>query len=337
MSPLWKNETIKQRKTIHKRPSPKHNHKQNFAQSLLSVQARYFPKPLKLFDSIEGISLFTSKRNNAEASMTVEASVVLPLFIFFFLNLSTSIEMIRLHGNLQLALWEAGNCVTVYGGMTWEEEAGVVREGQEEIAGTQEDSWWMELIGVVGAYTYVKAQLVEYLGEDYLESSPLTNGVNSLQFLESNVYESEDCFEVVVTYSVSPMSSIAGFIPFRMTNRYYGHLWNGYEIPEGEIFVYIAESGRVYHTNRECTHLQLSVQKVECQEAIDSRNAHGEKYKACEKCWDSALAGMVFITEEGNCYHSTSSCAGLKRTIICVPASEVEKWSLCSRCKKEVE
>lgn len=327
MSPLWKNETVKQRKTIHKRPSPKHNHKQNFAQSLLSVQARYFPKNLKMFDSIEGISLFISKRSRAEASMTVEASFVLPLFLFFFLNLSTSIEMIRLHGNLQLALWETGNCVTAYGGMAWETNT------QE--TNVQEDSWWVEFVGVAGAYTYIKAQVVDYLGEDYLENSPLTNGVNSLQFLESNVYESEDCFEVVVTYSVSPMSSIAGFIPFRMANRYYAHLWNGYEIPKGETFVYITENGRVYHTNRECTHLQLSTQKVEHREALTGQNIQGERYKACEKCCESIVAGMVYITEEGNCYHSTSSCTGLKRTVICVPISEVEKWSLCMRCKRD--
>lgn len=347
MSPLWKNEIVKKQKTIHKRPSPKHSHRQNFAQSLLTVQARYFPKPLKMFDSIKGISLFISKGHRADAGMTVEASVVLPLFIFFFLNLSSAIEMIRLHGNLQLALWEVGNCITIYGGMTALEEAGVVEKGQKELTGARnaktqetnsgEDSWWKELAGVVGAYTYVKAQISDYLGEDYLESSPLKNGVNSLQFLESNVYESEDCFEVVVTYSVSPISKITGFIPFRMANRYYGHLWNGYEIPEGEMFVYIAENGRVYHTNRECTHLQLSVKKVDWREACDSRNGQGEKYIACEKCVDSVLTEEVYITEEGKCYHGISSCAGLKRTIICVPISEVEKWSLCLRCGREAE
>lgn len=325
MSPLWKKVITKQQKTIHKRPSPKHSHRQNFAQSLLSIQDRFFPLPLKVFNSIEGISLFISKRSGMEASMTVEASVVLPLFIFFFLNLSSAIEMIRLHGNIQLALWEAGNNVTVYGGM--------LEDLQED--DVPQESFWRELAGVAGAYIYMREQVVDYLGANYLENSPLERGVDSLQFIESDVYESMDCFEVVATYQVSPMKQMAGFFSFRMANKYYGHLWNGYEIPQGELFVYITENGRVYHTSRECTHLQLTVRKVGWREACDSQNAQGRQYEACDKCCDSVLEGEVYITEDGNHYHNTSSCAGLKRTIICVPVSEVEKWSLCSRCEKE--
>lgn len=339
MSSLWENRAIQQQKTIHKRPSPKHNHKQNFAQSLLSVQDRHFPKFLKTLYTIEGISLFISKKTMTGAGMTVEASIVLPLFIFFFLSLSSSIEMMRLHGNLQLALWEVGNRLTIYGSVLgaaedWDEDEKV---SDMQLANSQEDSWWKELAGVVGAYTYVKSQVAEYLGEDYLESSPLPEGVNSLQFLESNVYESKDCFEVVVTYPIAPMTNFTGFISFRMANRYYGHLWNGYEIPVEETFVYITENGSVYHTNRGCSHLQLSVQKVGWQQACDSRNSQGAKYKACEKCCDFLLPGDVYITEEGNCYHSVGDCPGLKRTIICVPVSEVEEWSLCLRCERNME
>jgi len=51
------------------------------------------------------------------ASMTMEAAVVLPLFFFFFLDLTSSIEMIRLHGNFQMALWDVGNTISVYGAL----------------------------------------------------------------------------------------------------------------------------------------------------------------------------------------------------------------------------
>ena len=50
-----------------------------------------------------------------KGSMTVEAAVVLPLFLFFFISLSSSVEMIRLHGNISLALMETGNKISYYG------------------------------------------------------------------------------------------------------------------------------------------------------------------------------------------------------------------------------
>lgn len=340
MSSLWKCNLIMKLKTIQKDPSPKHDHNLSFAQSLDSFQHKHPPSLGNLLVPIKGISLFISKKEKVPASMTVEAAIVLPLFLFFFLNLMSSIEMIRLHGNLQLALWETGNRMTVYGSILADEEATAdIRKASTEDE-TQDDaeekeSLWKELAGVVWSYTYVKSQLVTYLGEDYLEQSPLTYGAEGLQFVESNVFESEDCFEVVLTYSVSPVCSISGFYPFRMANRYYGHLWNGYELPESsEVFVYVAENGEVYHTNRECTHLTLSVRQVTWQQACAERNAQGEKYVACEKCSPQEGTGIVYITDEGECYHAVSTCSGLKRTVACIPLSEVGELRTCQRCSQ---
>ena len=114
MSSLWKCNLIMKLKTIQKDPSPKHDHNLSFAQSLDSFQHKHPPSLGNLLVPIKGISLFISKKEKVPASMTVEAAIVLPLFLFFFLNLMSSIEMIRLHGNLQLALWETGNRMTVY-------------------------------------------------------------------------------------------------------------------------------------------------------------------------------------------------------------------------------
>ena len=78
-----------------------------------------------------------------------------------------------------------------------------------------------------------------------------------------------------------------------MANRYYGHMWNGYEIPEpeDEEYIYVTENGRVYHTNRECTHIRLSVRVVEATEAL-------REYRPCEKCTDKIphpTGGLLFF------------------------------------------
>lgn len=78
-----------------------------------------------------------------------------------------------------------------------------------------------------------------------------------------------------------------------MANRYYGHMWNGYEIPEpeDEEYIYITENGRVYHTNRECTHIRLSVRVVEATEAL-------REYRPCEN------AQTKYRIRQEDCYFS---------------------------------
>lgn len=337
MSPLWTDSNKKKLLTMHKRPSPTcNNHIHCFAQSIISHLEHNTFVSSGIFRFIKGISLLTSLEKKIGASMTVEASIVLPLFLFFFLNLGCAIEMIRLHGNLELALWETGNSLAVYGHVINEDAAVQEPDLKKATTGDVSDSFWAELAGVVFSYTYVKSQIVEYLGEEYLENSPLTYGVDGLQFVESNIWENDGKFELVVTYSVSPLSDISGFRSFRMVNRYYGHFWNGYQISteneDPEKYVYITENGEVYHILKSCTHLKISVRQVSLQEAYISRNKYGNKYEVCGKCGENGYEGWVYITNEGECFHYVRNCSGLKRTIYCVPLSEVSERRPCTRC-----
>ena len=135
-----------------------------------------------------------------------------------------------------------------------------------------------------------------------------------------------------MTYRIAGISQLSGFKKFRMANRYYGHMWNGYEIPEpeDEEYIYVTENGRVYHTNRECTHIRLSVRVVEATEAL-------REYRPCEKCTDKIphpTGGLLFfVSENGECYHSRRDCPGLKRTVQKIPKEEAFKYEVCSRCR----
>ena len=343
MSSLWENKNNKQKSkkhnknrkhkkllTINKKPFPKHNiHIPGLAQDQLSIQSNKFPFLLKYRFFIERISLFISRFPNPAGSMTVEAAIVLPLFLFFFLNMGCAIEIIRIHGNMELALWETGNRLAVYGAVLED----IVAEGGESQTG--EDDFMDDLAGVSLAYTYVKSQIINFLSSEYLEQSPLSEGSDSLQFLESTVSETEDTFEIIVTYQVSPLVETAGFSGFRMANRYYGHVWNGYEIAtesEDVRYVYVTENGSVYHNDRNCTHLELSISSVRREQAMVLSNADGLHYVACEKCCGDILPLQLYITEEGRCYHTSLNCPGMKRTVYYVPVSEVPEFRECSRC-----
>jgi len=285
--------------------------------------------------------------------MTVEASIVLPLFLFFFLNMGCAIEMIRLHGNIQLALWQTGSRMSVYGyvvysgempeiGLTAEggEEGGDGEKGEDKKDGkdredVEEENWWKDIAGIVFASTYVKAKVIDLAGREYLDSSPLKKGAGSLQLWESEVFGSGDEIDLIVTYAVAPWSGLAGFFHFRMANRYYAHIWNGYRLPEKvkEVqIVFVTENGSVYHLDRNCTHLQLSVSQVSSSELAWVKNRQGRRYQACEKCVGEAQAAVWYITSQGDRYHYTRSCPGLKRTVHAINMEDASAYKPCSRC-----
>lgn len=301
---------------------------------------------------IERASLPAFLDQKLAAGMTVEAAVVLPLFLFFFINLGCAMEMIRLHGNLQLALWDVGNRICVYGyavDFADEIDSAVTRDSEEkgaECRGEEnEHEWWNKLKDIALTGTYVKSQLVQYAGESYLESSPLSNGADSLQLWESEIFEnrdsvvSEDIVDIIVTYEVAPWMDIPFVKPFRMFNRYYGRLWTGYDVTakasedsDLQDVVYITEHASVYHESPECTHLKLNIREVTLEAAKAARNENGGRYAECTKCKRKPFQGTVFIGSDGDCYHYDRACSGLKRTIYTIPRQQASAYRPCLRC-----
>lgn len=318
MSFLWGGKHLKLL-TVNKKmkPSPT-NHKlsPDFAQSPTRFFCGGICRIFQKNHTIERISLLTALRREAEAGMTVEAAVVLPLFLYFLLNLSCAIELIRLHGNLQLALWDTCSRIAVYGHALGDSDLAPVFTG-----------------------LYIKEQLEKHAEKKYLDNAPIKNGAKGLSLWGSNIFSSQDELDVVVTYTVSPWSSYVSFASFSMVNRYYAHIWTGYEIPQNpeealkELdVVYMTENGEVYHENRNCTHLKLSIREVTRLEAESAKNQWGTSYSPCEKCRPKPLDWNLYITDEGDRYHSSAECSGLKRTVFSVPRSRVAGYRACSRC-----
>lgn len=344
MSLLWTNSNIshstnKIGNSKHRNPSPKH-----IKHSYSLARGRFSNFLSEVF--IKGISLPAFFRKRTKASMTVEASIVLPLFLFFFFNLSCAVEMMRLHGSLELALCDVGKQLSVYGYALEamkeknETERGRVRQTEKQSESAADAALWDKLSGVAFSYAYIRGEMVKYAGENYLNESPMTHGADGLQFLESEIWGDGDCFEIIATYSVSPWMSLAGFRSFRMVNKYYGHIWNGYEIPvkdemqEGDRdTVYMTQHGEVYHENRNCSYLNLSVSEADRSEVEQLRNENGTEYTLCAGCKDAERGSKVYVTKEGRRFHYDRECSGLKRTVYSVLKITVkDKYPACKRC-----
>lgn len=290
---------------INDKPSP--TCKKGFCLNRISFVVKF----IKIY--IRRMSRFSSF-SGMKGSMTVEASIVLPLFIFFFLQICGFMEMLRLHANLEYGLWKAGKTLMLYGAV-------------EELA--------EQVPELAVSYLYVNGVLQGTLGQEYLDTSPLTYGRAGMNFLESDIIDEEDEVNLTLTYQVSPRGQLLPFGYVRLSNRFYGRAWTGYDVvaEEKETQVaYVTKYGEVWHTTKECSHLKLTIQMVNAVGLSNTRNKWGQSYGKCSFCAKGAMPERLYITEEGDCYHYAEGCPGLTRHVEIITWESREKYRACNRC-----
>lgn len=262
------------------------------------------------------VSFFTSfvMKEKVQASMTIEASLALPLFIFFFLHLMGCVEMIRLHGKLTFALWDAGKKISVYGAVT--EEAGV------------------DLPDIGISYIYVENSLIGLLGEEYLDRSPLMYGWKGLNFLASEY--NEDVVDIALTYQVNPGVTVFPFAYTRLANRFLGKTWTGFDVCGDAIkYVYVTLYGEVWHSTPDCTHISIDIKLAPKKDIETMKNNTGVYYQLCELCEDESWRDIVYYTPQGECYHKIRNCSALIRYVRAIEWNQNIPYRACERCGKE--
>lgn len=259
----------------------------------------------------------------SKGSMTLEAAFALPLFLFAVINILFAVHIIGTQSRMYAAMHQVGNKMA-FAGYVYENTAGSALPEQ--------------VSGVALTQLYAKGQIIKYAGSSYLEQSCIVGGAGGVSLAGSSVMEENDLIDLKVSYRVAPFSVLMGFDEFSMTQRYYGKAWTGYDVTQSagdwsneDPMVYITKTGTVYHINRNCVYLNPSVEAVSA-EALDSRrNESGGRYYPCERC-QAGTAGEVYITSQGNRYHTKLNCSGLKRTIYTVPLSQTGGRGRCSKC-----
>lgn len=252
-------------------------------------------------------------------TLTVEAALILPFFLFVMLSIMQFCNVMGTAIRFGSALAETGKTiaasayVTRYGGDT---------TGVSEFAA-----------GALSA-AFAHGKVISQSGD--------ISAVKNTNLALSSFLQENEMIDLVMTYQIrSPVSVIK--LPGNLfIQRACVRAWTGRTPPEkgneeeenndGEEYVYVTETGSVYHEDPECTHLKLSIQEVDISALAMLRNNHGGIYHACERCGGAVEAGRVYITKEGDRYHSSLSCSGLKRTVRQVPRSELEHKRACSKC-----
>ena len=278
--------------------------------------------------ALKGLMAMRTRKHYYRGSMTLEASIALPLFVFFFLNIMSAIWIIQIQSDLEAALHQTGSEITK---LSFD-----IREGEDILSLDGNDG--IGLAEMAALRLYAVSSVKEYLA-DSLKHNPVMDGADSLSFISSKVMQGDDIVDIVVDYKVHPIAGLVGFTGFDVQARFYGHAWTGYDIsgsageeaPQEEL-VYITEHGEVYHRDISCKYLKSGIRSIDFDSISTARNADRAKYYPCEYCGANIAGGNVFVTEYGTRYHSRVDCQGLKRKIYTVPISEVGGRRPCSAC-----
>ena len=267
--------------------------------------------------SRKGAALLTEKASVSasrkarimEGSITVEAVVCLPLFLYASICLIWLLEL----RSIQL----------------------VVREGMQG-AGKELAQECYELPLLIPAR--VESKIVSLIGEERLDRSCIVEGSEGLECEKSYIWPGSAIIELKTSYQVKLPFPQFLIPPIRYQESMRIKGWTGYvkqsfgQTGQQEI-VYITETGIVYHRDYHCTYLEPSVRLVSLEEIESLRNQSSGKYYPCELC-GRFCKGNAYITDYGNRYHSTLDCSGVKRKIYAVPIREVKGKGACSKCGK---
>lgn len=242
-----------------------------------------------------------------KAVLTIEASIVLPIFLMAITSLISIISYIYIYMTIQGIVCEEAKLLSMksYTGDTLSREQ-------------------------------ISVKILSEIPEGII-NSPFINGTNAFDFSETDVSNPE-IINITVKYAVNVLYDFvpANDITFKVkviSHTFIGYIngLTGYDYSDGS-YVYITTGTEVYHKSRECTHLKLNISKVKYVDLKTLRNDSGQKYKKCNYCKPKSSDKNIYITSDGDKYHSSLTCSGLKRTVKRVRLSDVIERRPCQRC-----
>ncbi len=244
--------------------------------------------------------------NNGSASL--EATIIVPLFIFVVLAVYHMGESRLCQEVLYEAAIETGEYVAEYAYVADED---------------------------MPFYSIAANRVFEqYIDREELLEKYIQGGVSGV-FISVIGPDEDNYIELKVSYRVKVevplLGSYADDKGFTIRQKaYLGYTEPTQEADEVQTeltYVYITDNKEAYHTTRDCTHLKLSVMPAGKSLAIKGG------YTPCEFCYEGEAS--VYVTEWGNRYHSSQECSGLKRTVYRVEKKSVSDIPPCNRCGYE--
>ena len=295
---------------------------------------------MKKTKNIKGINKYI-----ANASLTIEASLVLPIFLFFFTAFLYFIQIFIVQEMLQKAITETGLSMSraayIYSDFY---DVSDSKTFDEALLEENIQRGFKELYRTIIYKGAIKYAVESRLNLDRINNSCIVGGFDGIDFSSSQVFKCSNDIDIVARYRVRIPIRIFGIYEMYMLQRVRLRGWSGHKIPalyrvieenngKEESFVYVTDSGSVYHLDRTCSHISLSVEAISGKPTWQ-RNKNGGKYYPCEYCLknEDSQEEIYYITSYGNRYHKDKSCPKINRRVSKIPITEVGERVPCKRC-----
>lgn len=254
------------------------------------------------------------------ASMTVEAALVLPLTLFFFLALLQPVTWLDRQRKVQTAMERIGEEISQYGIL-----AESVENGENELPAFCTDA---------AAALWIRGRAGQYADHVTIKKSDVYGENGEIEFA-AEYQEKLPFFAAVLgkqteTVAVKRRSWIG--IPGKLKGD--GAYQDDGSRGQTEMVYVGAGMGR-YHLFRDCHYISNEYMTVTRAEAENGR-IPGEKRTPCAICGKKGDGSeTVYITAAGEHYHYDKNCRSMMSYVQEIPKAEAEHLGLCSYCERK--
>lgn len=273
----------------------------------VTLQVRIPEKYTKLPEGRKRMSFSVS------GSLTVEAAMVLPLFLFAGVILMMPLHILDVERQVQAAAEQVAEEISqgAYAAESWKTE---------------------DFLTSASARGYGEAAVRKRIGGLSVERISLAG---------SGLLADGETVDLMITYQIKLPFSVFRMGTVKRTCRSVRRAWIGKSggSEEGKtdagmgadgVIVYVGKDSTRYHRDAQCHYLYNKLQAVSAGELETLRNRSGSRYKPCSRC--GGKGETVYIMESGESYHSSANCISIQAYVREAALEEVEDLGPCTYC-----
>lgn len=280
--------------------------------------------------------IITNLKNGGyiKASATVEAALVMPLYIYAVMAVTYMMQIYQIRLEVDAALYNALREQNKYNYLNY-----VQKEKQnDEIINEKDININDTIVGSLSLHSV----LIKNLGSEYAKEHNIKGGNSGIKIICYS-YDSST-IQAAAEYSVKNPFDIFGIGYIKVVQEFTYEVWLGEKYAgdygkdkDNTDSVFITRTGTVYHKTRNCPALNIDVKMVDFSQINNYRNKNGSIYYPCSKCKtynnkNESSYEYVYVTDYGVRYHRDENCSEINRTIIEISRNKVTGMRACRLC-----
>ena len=280
--------------------------------------------------------IITNLKNGVyiKASATVEAALVMPLYIYAVMAVTYMMQIYQIRLEVDAALYNALREQNKYNYLNY-----VQKEKQnDEIINEKDININDTIVGSLSLHSV----LIKNLGSEYAKEHNIKGGNSGIKIICYS-YDSST-IQAAAEYSVKNPFDIFGIGYIKVVQEFTYEVWLGEKYAgdygkdkDNTDSVFITRTGTVYHKTRNCPALYIDVKMVDFSQINNYRNKNGSIYYPCSKCKkynnkNESSYEYVYVTDYGVRYHRNENCSEINRTIIEISRNKVTGMRACRLC-----